>query len=117
MTETLGKSILVRVSARFELSGVDCMHKSIPVAPSVYLYYDRKPRACQKLRDFAGVGKCPAPGQHKICKSPTPGTDKAGNCPAVARGGGVGEGWAQLELTDALRVDFHCCVIFTCVQT
>ena len=28
---------------------------------------------------------------------PTPGTDKAGKCPAVARGC-----WAQLELTDAL---------------
>ena len=28
---------------------------------------------------------------------PTPGTDKAGKCPAVAGGGG---GWAQVELTD-----------------
>ena len=27
---------------------------------------------------------------------PTPGTDKAGKCPAVAGGGG----WAQVELTD-----------------
>ena len=34
------------------------------------------------------VGKCPAPGQCKICKCPTPGTDKVGKCPAVARGGG-----------------------------
>ena len=42
----------------------------------------------------------PAPGQRKICKCPTPGTDKAGICPAVVRGGG----WAQLEviMTDAL---------------
>ena len=29
----------------------------------------------------------------------TPGTDKVGNCPAVAGGGGGN--WAQLELTDA----------------
>ena len=32
-------------------------------------------------------------------KCPTPGTDKVGKYPAVARGGG---GWAQMELTDAL---------------
>ena len=70
-----------------------------PVKSSVYLYSDRKPRACQKLGVGPGVGKCPAPGQRKICKCPTPGTDKAGKCSAVARGGG-GRGWAQLELTD-----------------
>ena len=34
----------------------------------------------------------PAPGQWKICKCPTPGTDKAGKCPAVARGGELGAG-------------------------
>ena len=46
-----------------------------------------------------GVGKCPALVQCKICRCPTPGTDKEGKCPAEARG----EGWAQLELlTDAL---------------
>ena len=50
----------------------------------------------QKLTNGPGVGKCPAPGQCKICKFATPGTDKAGKCPQVARGG-----WAQLELTDA----------------
>ena len=34
-------------------------------------------------------------------KCPTPGTGKAGKCPAVARwGGGGGGGWAQLELTE-----------------
>ena len=70
-----------------------------PVKPSVWLYSDRKPRACQKLGNGPGVGKCPAPGQCKICKCPTPGTDRAGKCPAVARGGG---GWAQVQLTDAL---------------
>ena len=46
----------------------------------------------------------PATGQCKIWKCPTPGTDKAGKYPAVARGGGGGGGggrWAQLELTDA----------------
>ena len=72
-----------------------------PVKPSVSLYSDRKPPACQKLGNGPGVGKCPVPGQCKICKCPTPGTDKAGKCPAVARGGG-GD-WAQVELTDALR--------------
>ena len=48
---------------------------------------------------LSGVGKCPAPGQHKICKCPTPGTEKAGKCPTVAGGGGGG--WVQLELTNA----------------
>ena len=33
-------------------------------------------------------------------KCPTPGTDKAGKCPAVARIRGGG-GWVQLEFTDA----------------
>ena len=60
------------------------------------LYSDRKPRACQDLGVGPRVGKCPAPGQHKIFKCPTPGTDEAGKCPAVVRGT-----WAQLELTDA----------------
>ena len=35
-------------------------------------------------------------------KCPTPGTNKVGNCLAVARGGGGVGGSAQLELTDAL---------------
>ena len=60
------------------------------------LYSDRKPRACQELGVDPRVGKCPAPGQRKICKCPTPGTDEAGKCPAVAWGT-----WAELELTDA----------------
>ena len=47
---------------------------------------------CQELRNGPGVGKCPAPGEHKIFKCPTPGTDKAGKCRAVARGGGGGGG-------------------------
>ena len=38
----------------------------------------RKLHACQKLGNSPGTGKCPAPGQCKICKCPTPGTDKAG---------------------------------------
>ena len=45
-----------------------------------------------------GVGKYLAPGQCKICKSPTTGTDQVGKCPAAAWGGGGG--WAQVELTD-----------------
>ena len=60
------------------------------------LYSDRKPRAYQKLGNGPGVGKCPAPGQHKICKCPTPGTDTEGKCPVVARGGG-GLGKAGIE--------------------
>ena len=67
---------------------------SLPVKSSVYFFSDSKPRACQKLRN--------GPGQLKICKCPTLGTDKAGKCPAVARGGGGC--WAQLELTDALFI-------------
>ena len=35
----------------------------------------------------------------RAANTPPPGTDKAGKCFAVARGGG---GWAQLELTDVL---------------
>ena len=88
----------------------DLMHQSIPAAPnmvvlpakfSVYSYSDRKPCACQKLGNSPGVGKCPAPGQSKICKCPTPRTDKAGNAPAIAQWGG-GKTCARLELTDAL---------------
>ena len=52
----------------------------------------------QKLRSGPRVGKCPVLRQHKICNCPTPRTDKAGKCPALAWKGG----WAQLELTDAL---------------
>ena len=61
----------------------------------------RKLPACQKLGNGPGIGKCPAPGQCKICKCPTPGTDKAGKCPAVARARKGGGRWAQVELTDA----------------
>ena len=77
-----------------------------PVKPSVWLHSDRTPRARQKLGNGPGVGKCPAPGQCKICKCPTPGTDKAGKCPAVVRGGW---GWAQVELTDALCIQIRNC--------
>ena len=57
-------------------------------------------KAWEKTRAW----QMPAPGQHKICKCPTPGTDGAGKCQALARGGGGGEGlgWAEQELTDAL---------------
>ena len=49
--------------------------------------------ACvSKLGNGPEAGKCPAPGQCKICKCPTPGTDKAGKCPAVVRLMGVGAG-------------------------
>ena len=48
-----------------------------------------------KAREWPGGWQMPSPRQCKICKS-TPGTDKVGKYPAVARGG-----WAQVELTDA----------------
>ena len=66
------------------------------VKPSVLLYSDRKPRACQKLGNGPGAGKCPAPGQCKIWKYPTTGTDMASKCPAVARRGGAGRRWNWL---------------------
>ena len=44
---------------------------------------------CQKLGNGPGVGKFPAPGQWKICKCPTPGTDKAGKWEG---GSGLGAG-------------------------
>ena len=58
----------------------------------------RKLSACQKLGGGPVVGKCPIPGQRKICYCLTPGTNKAGKCPTIARrrGGGV---LVQLELT------------------
>ena len=95
----------------------------IPVKPSVQLYSDRKPCACQKLGDGPGVGKCPAPRQCKICQCPTPRTYKVGKCPAVARGGvGLGTGvidwcikpfsianyWALLHIfSPTLLQNFH----------
>ena len=64
--------------------------ENMPLQPLQFIpVLDRKPRACQKLGNGPGVGKCP-----------TPGTDKVGKYPAVAQGGG-GFGWAQVELTDA----------------
>ena len=44
-----------------------------------------------KLGNSPGAGKCPVPGQRKICK-----------CPELARGA-----WAQLELTDALQKNWY----------
>ena len=84
-----------------------------PVISSVWLYSDRKPRACQKLGNSPGVGKCPVPGQRKICKCPTPWTKKAGKCPAVARrregGGGRELGAARNDwcMTPDLPWNFH----------
>ena len=50
-----------------------------------------------------GLANAWPPGQCKICKCPTSGTDKEGKCPAVAWGGGGGC-WVQVKLTDALSV-------------
>ena len=49
-----------------------------------------------------GLANARPPGSGKFANAqcPTPGTDKEGKCPAVARRGGGG-GWTQLELTDA----------------
>ena len=47
-----------------------------------------------------GLANARPQGSAKFANAPPPGTDKAGKCPAVARGGGAG--WAQVELTDAL---------------
>ena len=91
----------------------DLMHQSIPSAPnmlvlparfSVYLYSDRKLRACQKLGNSLGVGKCPAPRQSQMCECPTPQDWYGCQCPCTSPGGGGGGALtcAQLELTDAL---------------
>ena len=58
--------------------------KSNKISKKILLYSDRKPRARQKLSV--------RPEQPKICKCPTPGTNRANKCPAVARGGGGGGG-------------------------
>ena len=47
----------------------------------------------------------PAPGQCKICKCPTPGTDRADKCPAVAPG--EGGRWARVELTDCIYIYYN----------
>ena len=76
-------------------------------SPAAQLYSDRKPRACQKFGVGPGVGKCPAPWQRKICKRPTPGTGKAGKCPAVAGGVGAGRGWNWLMHNFAVFTDCY----------
>ena len=43
------------------------------------------------------ANKFPVPGGRKIWKCLTPGTDEAGKCPAVARGGGGGLGAAGID--------------------
>ena len=53
------------------------------------------------------VGKCPVPGQRKICKCPTPGTGKASKWPAVARGGGEEVGAAGIDWYINLKCFIH----------
>ena len=53
-----------------------------------------------------------APGQLKICKCPTPGTDKAGKCPAVTRSS-PGDALNSLYKKTVLRN--RVCSIATCV--
>ena len=67
---------------------------AFPVKSSVYLYSNRKPRACQKLVGGPRVGKCPVPGQRKICKCLTHGTGwQAGQMPHSSRGAGSSWNW------------------------
>ena len=54
-----------------------------------------------KAREWPGGWQMPGPRAVENLQMPHPRTDKAGKCPAVARGGGC---WAQVELTDALVV-------------
>ena len=59
-----------------------------------------------KTQDWPAGWQMPGPQAVQHLQMPHPGTDKAGKCPAVARGGGGG-GWAQVELTDALGRLFY----------
>ena len=71
----------------------------------------RKLSACQKLGGGPVVDKCPIPGQRKICYCLTPGTNKAGKCPTIARRRGRGGGvLVQLEFTgnEVKDVSFAC---------
>ena len=52
----------------------------------------------KSLRMAPGLKNAPPAGSEKFANAPTPGTEEAGKCPAVARGG---RGWAQVELIDA----------------
>ena len=56
-----------------------------------------------KARELPKGWQMPGPraAQNLQIKCLTSGTDKAGKCPAEAPGGGGGESWAQLELTNA----------------
>ena len=52
-----------------------------------------------KAREWPRGWQMPGPWAVPNLQMPPPGTDRAGRCPAVARGRG---GWAHAELTDAL---------------
>ena len=57
-----------------------------------------------KAREWPRGLQMPGPWAAQNLQMPHPRTDEAGKCTAVARGrerGGWGDGWAQLELTDA----------------
>ena len=55
-----------------------------------------------------GLANARPPGSAKFANAPPPGLTRLKKCPAVARGGGGVGGWAQVELTDALRLArFH----------
>ena len=58
------------------------------VKPSVYLYSDRKLRACQKLGNGPGGWQMPSPRAVQNLQTAPP--DKGGKCPAVSRGRGGG---------------------------
>ena len=52
-----------------------------PVKPSVELYSDRKPRACQKLGNGPGVVYAQPPGSAKFANAPPPRLTRQVNAP------------------------------------
>ena len=63
-----------------------------PVISSVLLYSDRKPRACQRLGNSPGVGKCPALSSAQFANTRSPGLKRWANAPRWPGGGGGGTG-------------------------
>ena len=61
----------------------------MPLKPSILIGNRVRVKSSGMAR---GLANARHPGQCKICKCPIPGIDKAGKCPAVARGGEGGGG-------------------------
>ena len=75
-----------------------------PVISSVLLYSYRKPRACQRLGNSPGVGKCPALGSAKFANTRSPGLKRWANALQWPGGGGGGTGhswnWHSISNND-----------------